>query len=107
MLAHYCPRYLHRVSLYTFSLCVILAPVLALRVHSLKKNCLVVDEGRHLLSGLRAWNEGVMNMYYVNPPLIRLLTSLPVYLSRPRYPQDMRNNDAVRQLTSLSGGSRS
>jgi len=103
MLGHSWFRCTSRMSPYAGILCIVMVPVLALRIDSQVRNCLVVDEGYHLVSGLRAWNDGTINTYFVNPPLIRLLTSLPVYLSRHHYPRDMRSNDALRELIALNG----
>ena len=39
-----------------------------------------VDEPAHLVAGLNHWTYGRFDLYRVNPPLVRLLASLPGYL---------------------------
>jgi len=42
-----------------------------------------VDEAGHLVSGLFHWQTGRFELYRVNPPLVRLLATLPVSLWAP------------------------
>lgn len=61
-----------------------------LAIDSLRQHCVTVDEGAHLLSGLLAWEQGRFDFYYVNPPLVKLLTSLPMVIVRPSLPEQVR-----------------
>lgn len=54
-------------------------------VHTSRCHPSVVDEPGHVLSGLAYWKSGYFNLYTVNPPLVKLLTSLPVLLSNPKF----------------------
>jgi 4-amino-4-deoxy-L-arabinose transferase-like glycosyltransferase len=72
----------------------------ALAVHSLRQHCVTVDEGGHVLSGLLAWEEGRVDVYPVNPPLVKTLVSLPLVASRPELPEGVRwtvSRDSVPQ----------
>jgi hypothetical protein len=42
-----------------------------------------VDEPPHLVAGLAAWQLGRTDLYSVNPPLVRMLATLPVLAARP------------------------
>ncbi|HJT75786.1 MAG TPA: glycosyltransferase family 39 protein [Gemmataceae bacterium] len=42
------------------------------------------DEVAHLPTGVRYWETGQFDLYRVNPPLVRLVAALPVWVSRPR-----------------------
>ncbi len=44
-----------------------------------------IDEVGHLSAGLYTWEFGRFDVYRVNPPLVRTLASLPVWLSEPRF----------------------
>jgi len=44
---------------------------------------LTVDESGHISAGLSHWETGNFTAYRVNPPLPRMLATLPVYLARP------------------------
>jgi 4-amino-4-deoxy-L-arabinose transferase-like glycosyltransferase len=57
------------------------APLLihgALAYHSLLQHNPTVDEASHLLSGLFAWKHGDTTYYYVNPPLVKMLQTVPL-----------------------------
>jgi 4-amino-4-deoxy-L-arabinose transferase-like glycosyltransferase len=43
-----------------------------------------VDEVGHLPAGISHWQFGRFDLYRVNPPLIRMVAALPVFLSGPR-----------------------
>jgi hypothetical protein len=81
--------------------------------HSLSQNCTTVDEGAHLLSGVLAWQQGEVEYYYVNPPLIKLITSLPMVMAGivlPHVPWNAGTdiyeyNDLVVALNSSNYGS--
>ncbi len=62
----------------------------ALLLHALRQNCVTVDEGGHVLSGLLAWKAGRMDYCSVNPPLVKALVALPVAWSRPELPDSVR-----------------
>jgi hypothetical protein len=42
-----------------------------------------IDEVGHLPAGLSHWQLGRFEMYRVNPPLVRMVATLPVVLARP------------------------
>ena len=44
-----------------------------------------IDETAHLSAGLSHWESGRIQLYGVNPPLIRLLAAIPVRFARPNY----------------------
>ena len=44
-----------------------------------------IDETAHLPAGLSHWESGRIQLYGVNPPLIRLLATIPVRFARPNY----------------------
>lgn len=65
------------------------AVVLLLIIHALLLgriayvNAPVYDEIAHLPSGLSHWRFGDLTLYRVNPPLMRMIASLPVLVSAP------------------------
>jgi hypothetical protein len=61
-----------------------------LAILSLRQHNLTVDEGGHLFSGLLAWEEGRLDVYPVNPPLVKALAALPIVISRPRLSESVR-----------------
>ncbi len=68
---------------------VVLATHAALAFHALRQNCVTVDEGGHVLSGLLVWEAGRMDCYAVNPPLVKALVALPVAASGPCLPESV------------------
>lgn len=44
------------------------------------KNAPTVDEVAHLPAGLVIWNDADFSLYRVNPPLVRMIAALPVFL---------------------------
>jgi hypothetical protein len=71
--------------------CILLLIIHALlALHSVHQHSPTVDEGIHLLSGLLAWEKGRFDVYCVNPPLVKLLTSLPIVASTPTLPENAR-----------------
>lgn len=42
-----------------------------------------LDEPAHLAAGLRHWRSGDFSLYRVNPPLIRMVATIPVVVSKP------------------------
>jgi 4-amino-4-deoxy-L-arabinose transferase-like glycosyltransferase len=44
----------------------------------------VIDEPAHLVAGIAAWQLGRFDLYQVNPPLVRMLATLPVLAARPQ-----------------------
>jgi len=64
--------------------------VMSLAVHTLLivvcaySNFVTIDEGGHLYSGLRHWQTGAFELYRVNPPLPRLLATLPLWFLDPQ-----------------------
>lgn len=61
-----------------------------LAVDAIRQHNFTVDEGGHVLSGLIAWEYGRVDVYPVNPPLIKLIASLPLALANPELPEDLR-----------------
>src|SRR5437867_397314 len=61
-----------------------------LAMHSLVQHNLTVDEGGHVLAGFLAWEEGRLDVYAVNPPLVKVLVALPVVASRPELSEPVR-----------------
>lgn len=49
-----------------------------------RDNCVVVDELAHIPAGVNHWERGFFSLYHENPPLVRCLVALPVWLSSPR-----------------------
>lgn len=56
----------------------------ALAAENIRSNPVEIDEYAHVPAGLSYWDFGRHYVYRENPPLVRLLTSLPVWLSSPR-----------------------
>ncbi len=54
-----------------------------LSVECIRSNPAVLDEYAHVPVGVSHWQLGRFSLYRENPPLVRLLTSLPVWLSKP------------------------
>jgi hypothetical protein len=59
-------------------------------VDAIRQHNLLVDEGGHVLAGLITWECGRVDVYPVNPPLIKVLASLPLALANPEFPDDVR-----------------
>jgi len=55
-----------------------------LTLDSLKNNCVTIDEAAHIPAGVSQWDRGRFSLYQENPPLVRSLVTLPVWLSSPR-----------------------
>jgi hypothetical protein len=51
-------------------------------------------EGMHLASGMAAWRTGRLDAYRVNPPLVRLLASLPAVLAFSERELPLKENPA-------------
>jgi hypothetical protein len=66
-----------------------------LAFNSMSQHCATVDEGAHLLSGFMAWTYGDFEYYYVNPPLIKMVTSLPMVVFGANLPEGLRWSPAV------------
>ena len=62
---------------------VLLAVHASLVLYSLRRNFVTVDEVGHLAAGVAHWETGDFGPYRVNPPLVRLLATLPVMAARP------------------------
>ncbi len=52
-----------------------------LSAEAILSNSVVIDEYAHVPAGVAYWRDGLFSMYDENPPLVKLLTSLPVHLS--------------------------
>jgi len=59
--------------------------------YSIRCHSVVVDEVGHIPSGLSHWQTGRFAAYRVNPPLGRMLATLPVLLAAPKL--DLRGID--------------
>ena len=55
----------------------------ALLLLSARRNFVVLDEAAHIPSGLSHWESGDFGLYCVNPPLGRMLATLPLLMARP------------------------
>ena len=73
--------------------------VLLLSIHTLllldgaNRNFVVVDETAHVPSGIAHWKTGTFGAYCVNPPLSRMIATLPVLALRPK--DDFSRLDAL------------
>lgn len=65
------------------ALALLLALHAFLALTSLRRNSVTLDEFSHLPAGLTYWQKGTFVLFRHNPPLIKMLASLPVLLSRP------------------------
>ena len=54
-----------------------------LLVISARRHFVVLDEVGHIPAGISHWQTGYFSLYRVNPPLARMLATLPVLLARP------------------------
>ena len=63
---------------------IILVIHLGLLGWALWSNSVTIDEVGHIPAGVSYWQTGRFSLYRVNPPLPRLLATLPVLLARPR-----------------------
>jgi hypothetical protein len=52
-------------------------------LYSSRRNFVTVDEVGHLASGVAHWETGDFSAYRVNPPLVRMLATLPVLAANP------------------------
>ncbi|MGC8639027.1 MAG: glycosyltransferase family 39 protein [Isosphaeraceae bacterium] len=57
---------------------------LVIQNSNIRSNCVTVDEFAHVPAGVSQWERGTFSLYRENPPLIRFLTALPVWLANPR-----------------------
>lgn len=64
------------------------------------------DEVGHLPSGLSHWQLGDFQLYSVNPPLIRMVASIPVCLAQPETDWALRENSQVSQRHEFAVGLR-
>ncbi len=64
----------------------LLAVHVGLTVDSLRQQWVTTDEFAHLPAGLSYWRTGRFFLYHHNPPLVKLLASLPVLAMNPEYP---------------------
>ena len=48
-------------------------------------NSPVIDEVGHLTAGIRIWQTGQLDLYRVNPPLVKMVAALPAVLGHPNY----------------------
>ncbi len=49
----------------------------------IRSNPVMLDEYAHVPAGVSNWDLGRHFLYRENPPFVRLLSSFPVWLSRP------------------------
>jgi hypothetical protein len=67
-----------------------------LAVDAARQHNITMDEGGHLLSGLIAWEYGRVDVYPVNPPLIKLIASFPWCLTQTKLPEDLPYTPSLR-----------
>jgi hypothetical protein len=77
------------------SLAALLSAFGLLAVEAAWGNAIVSDEFGHLPAGIAHWEVGRFSIYRENPPLIRALFALPVWLSGPS--TDYSNADSLRR----------
>ena len=73
--------------LYWATVILLLAGHAVASVHALRAHNLCIDEGGHLYSGVVLWQEQIVGLYHVNPPLIKALVAIPVMVSGPELPE--------------------
>lgn len=64
-----------------------------------------LDEVAHLPAGIYIWHSGRFDLYRVNPPLVKLIASLPVVLLGPRTDWRLLNNGGPANRPEWSVGS--
>lgn len=69
--------------LIAFLVTVLLVIHAGLLLYSLRRNFATVDEVGHLAAGVAHWQTGDFSPYRVNPPLVRMLATLPVLAANP------------------------
>ncbi len=70
----------------------------ALLLCSIRHNFVTIDEAGHVPAGLSHWQTGGFALYRVNPPLPRMLATLPVLLARPDTAYDLPDDLPGRRL---------
>jgi 4-amino-4-deoxy-L-arabinose transferase-like glycosyltransferase len=55
----------------------------ALALDVARRNSAVIDELGHIASGVACWQKAYFYLYHENPPLVRMLTALPVLAADP------------------------
>ncbi len=63
---------------------VVLAVHLGLLGWAASRHSPVWDEAGHLVAGISHWEHGRFDLYRVNPPLVRMVATVPVVLAHPR-----------------------
>ena len=71
-------------SIYATLFVVLLSVHAALLLVSSRRNFVVLDEAGHIPAGLSHWELGDFSLYRVNPPLGRMVATLPLVASHPR-----------------------
>jgi hypothetical protein len=67
-----------------------------LLLYSAHVHAVTVDEGQHLAAGVHDWDSGEFYLYRVNPPLVRVLATLPVVIAGAKAPDDFHDVPGVR-----------
>jgi len=62
----------------------VVACAVLLSSECIRSNPVIVDEYAHVPAGISHWDLGRHFLYRENPPFVRLLATLPVWLSRPK-----------------------
>jgi hypothetical protein len=76
---------LRRATLGAWAILVVVAVAFAaLAVESITNNSVTVDEFAHVPAGVSYWQRGTFSLYRENPPLVRGLIALPVWLAGAR-----------------------
>ncbi len=74
----------------------LLASHAALLLYSARVHAVTLDEGQHLAAGVHQWRTGQFYLYRVNPPLVRLLATIPVVLAGAQVPEFHEDIPGVR-----------
>ena len=70
-----------------------IALFMIMAMENIASNPVLIDEYAHIPAGVSHWQLGRHNLYRENPPLVRMISSFPVWLSHPK-------NDYSRSATS-------
>jgi hypothetical protein len=52
-----------------------------------------IDEVAHMAAGLSHWRLGKLDLYHVNPPLVRMVAVVPVLFAEPKYDWSKYSNE--------------
>lgn len=67
-----------------------------LLLYSARVHSVTVDEGQHLAAGAHHWRTGEFYLYRVNPPLVRMLATIPVMIAGVETPEFIDDVPGIR-----------